>query len=50
MTLGEMKKQAIDKLFEAWRELQSYGMEMFDAETYEKIDIGNIIIDEKGSR
>lgn len=50
MSFGEMKKQAVDELFTAWRKLRSYGMEMFDAETYEKINIDDVVIDEEGAR
>ena len=44
--LEELKEKAIKDFFKAWREIYSYGLEVFNATTYEKIDIGDIIIDD----
>ena len=48
-TLGELKEKAIKDFFKAWRDIRSYDLELFMAETYQKIDVGDVVIDEKGS-
>ena len=48
-TLGELKEKAIKDFFKAWRDIRSYDLELFMAETYQKIDMGDVVIDEKGS-
>jgi hypothetical protein len=50
MDFGELKKKAITEFFDAWRKIRLYGLEVFDAETYDKIDIGNVVVDTKDSQ
>ena len=50
MTFGELKEQAIKDFFDAWRRIQSYDMAVFNAENYEEISLGDVIVDKKGAR
>ena len=45
-SFGELKEKATQDFFKAWREIRSYGLEVFNAETYEKIDIGDVVVDD----
>ena len=50
MDFGELKKKAIAEFFEAWKKIRLCGLEVFDAETYDKIDVGDVVIDIKDSQ
>ena len=48
--LEEVKREAIREFFNAWKKIRLYDLEVFDAETYNKIDIGDVVVDTKDSR
>ena len=49
-SFGELEKKATIEVFNAWKKIRRYGLEVFDAETYNKIDIGDVVVDTKDSR
>ena len=50
MDFEVLKKKATIEFFEAWKKIRLYGLEVFDAETYNKIDIGDVVVDTKDSQ
>jgi len=47
---GELEREATVEFFNAWKKIRLYGLEVFDAETYNKIDIGDVVVDTKDSQ